>query len=151
AENIAVEWVPPAFRRTVFANSNIKCAAASDGWFGPVGHKWRRFFDNLKQWAAAAAAADDDDAAAADGSRFFGYAAGGGLAPALTGEFRTSDVSLDSRYSRGATTSEPANVRFSSIGLFPPPSLSGISSMFKKESSESSPFEHEFTLTPETL
>lgn len=35
--NSDVELLPPALIRTVFASSNIKCAAASLGWFGTIG------------------------------------------------------------------------------------------------------------------
>lgn len=35
--NSDVELLPPAFTSTVFANSNMKCADASLGWFGKLG------------------------------------------------------------------------------------------------------------------
>ena len=33
-----VELLPPAFVKTCFASSNIKCARASDGWLGTEGY-----------------------------------------------------------------------------------------------------------------
>jgi hypothetical protein len=36
--NSDVLLFPPAFVSTVFASSNMKCAPASDGWFGIDGY-----------------------------------------------------------------------------------------------------------------
>jgi hypothetical protein len=45
--NSDVLLFPPAFVSTVFANSNMKCAPASEGWFGIDGYA--RFPLNLQK------------------------------------------------------------------------------------------------------